>query len=658
MVKAQVSSSVVRFRRKLHWTQEYWWYTPFVVQWLALGIFSTIQASRFALTHDFALYWQAVWLIAHGHLNPYSTVAGFPYLDNHFELIMWPVALLYWIWPHASLLLYVQDTALIGAEWLAWQWIRSMVTVSSLNVRFQSVLLGLGVGLLVLNPWMYWAAAFDFHSESIIALTITGAAFAVYRRNPRALVIWAALTLLCGDVAAVALFAVGLTALWRRQWKTALALCIGSLVWLEVITAVHGNQGSNLASLYGYLAYTHTTSSSLSLRHFSMLDVLLLLLQHPLNGLNQLGKHWANLYANAAPSGLLGLASLWSLPLYMATVVVANLSAPYDFGIPGFQNVIIYTLLTIGTMHVLIYIARHSKIKALTIYTVSGVLFLNSLAWTGIWMTHLPRHWIRVPASTAKSLQVGYSLIPHNAEVISNTAIMGRFAGRPWIYGISDNKSGPNYSTLTNPFYVVIAPYAGVHYFSVRAQASMLTQLANMSSAHLVWAKSNAYVWRVNKPLGTVFSFNTSTQILPAWTFHSQTGRRVMGSPPRDWYIAGLHGTGDVINQAYWREKPGTYRVTATIATLTSAEVQVWDATTGTILFQRDVPSTHNHRFVLTGTFPFSKAGPPHVFGGQGLWVIHPAQGHLRNQLEIRIFAKHSSWVNVYRLGIQPVYSH
>ena len=644
----------MRFRRKLHWTQEYWWYTPFVVQWLALGIFSTIQASRFALTHDFALYWQAVWLIAHGHLNPYSTVAGFPYLDNHFELIMWPVALLYWIWPHASLLLYVQDTALIGAEWIAWQWIRSMVTVSSLNVRFQSVLLGLGVGLLVLNPWMYWAAAFDFHSESIVALTITGAAFAVYRRNPRALVKWSTLTLLCGDVAAVALFAVGLTALWRRQWKTALALCIGSLVWLEVITALHGNQGSVLVPLYGYLA--QSSHSSVTLQHFSMTTVLRLLIQHPAAGLRELHHHGANLYANAAPSGLLGLMSLWSLPLYLATVVVANLATGYDFGVPGFQNVIVYALLTVGTLHVIVYLAHRFRSKSWIAYSVVTLLVANIIGWSVVWLPHVPRHWVRVTPSSALRLSQEAAIIPHSAEVVTNQAIMGRFGSRTWLYQIDTPTM--SYPVHTNPFYVVMAPYSGVHFQSIRAQASELNQLAHMPNAHWIWAGANTYAWRVNQPVGTTFHLNTSTQILPAWTFHSQTGRRVMSSPPRDWYIAGLHGTGDVINQAYWREKPGTYRVTATIATLTSAEVQVWDATTGTILFQRDVPSTHNHRFVLTGTFPFSKAGPPHVFGGQGLWVIHPAQGHLRNQLEIRIFAKHSSWVNVYRLGIQPVYSH
>lgn len=53
-------SPVIRFRRKLHWKHEYWWYSPFVIQWVVLMVFSTIQYNRFALTHDFALYWQGL----------------------------------------------------------------------------------------------------------------------------------------------------------------------------------------------------------------------------------------------------------------------------------------------------------------------------------------------------------------------------------------------------------------------------------------------------------------------------------------------------------------------------------------------------------------------------------------------------------------------
>lgn len=643
-------SPVIRFRRKLHWKHEYWWYSPFVIQWVVLMVFSTIQYNRFALTHDFALYWQAVWLIAHGHLDPYSTVGGFSYLDNHFELIMWPLAFLYWVWPHASLLLYIQDSVLIGAEFIAWIWMQSMIF--PLKPHMRRVFLALGAGLLVLNPWMYWTAAFDFHSESIVALTITGTAYALYRRNTRALVIWAGLTLLCGDVAAVALFAIGLTAFWRKQWKSAMALCLSALAWLELITYFHANQGSILAPLYGYLA--QSSHSPVTLQHFSMATVLLLLIKHPLVALHELRHHEANLYANIGPEGLLGMASLWSLPLYLATVVVSNLTSYYLFGVPGFQNIMVYALLTVGTMSILVYWAR--RINRWVIYGLVGLLAVNSVAWAVVWFPHIPTHWIRVSTKSAVRLSQGMTYVPHSAEVIANQAIMGRIASRPWMYQLS--APGFSFPVHTDPFYLVIAPYSGVHFLSIRAQAAILNELAHMPNAHVVWEGANTYVWRVNQPIGSTFALTPTAKVLPAWTFHSQTGTRVVGGPPTSWYITGLKGSGNVLNEAYWREKPGTYRVTATIATMTTARVQVWNATTGKILFQRTVPSTNNQRMVISGTFPFSKAGSPHVYAGEALWIIHPAQGHHHNQLEVRITSGTAAYVNVYQVGIVPATTH
>ena len=244
-------SPVIRFRRKLHWKAAYWWYSPLVAQWLGMIVFSTIQFNRFALTHDFAAYWQAIWLIAHGHWNPYSTVMGYPFLDNHFELIVYLIAPLVWLWPHASLLLYIQDTALISAEWIAWIWITA--SASSLERLPRNTLKTLGICLLVLNPWTYWTSAFDFHTESLMALTIIGAAYALWRRNSRALTLWVGLTLLAGDVAALLVVGLGLTALLRREWRTSLSLVASGMTWLLIIGAIGANQGSVLLGSYGYL---------------------------------------------------------------------------------------------------------------------------------------------------------------------------------------------------------------------------------------------------------------------------------------------------------------------------------------------------------------------------------------------------------------------
>ena len=84
---------------------------------------STLLYQHFALTPDFAQYHQAWYLIAHGHLNPYDTVGNFTFWQNHAEFIMWPLALLYWIFPSGLQLLWLQDIGVVGAELVAFLWL-------------------------------------------------------------------------------------------------------------------------------------------------------------------------------------------------------------------------------------------------------------------------------------------------------------------------------------------------------------------------------------------------------------------------------------------------------------------------------------------------------------------------------------------------------
>ena len=86
----------------------------FAVQLIVLLLVSVKLYDRYDLTRDFAIYQQSWWLIAHGHLNPFDSVDGFPFIKSHFELIMWPLSLLYWVHHSGVTLLWVQDVALVG----------------------------------------------------------------------------------------------------------------------------------------------------------------------------------------------------------------------------------------------------------------------------------------------------------------------------------------------------------------------------------------------------------------------------------------------------------------------------------------------------------------------------------------------------------------
>ena len=66
---------------------------------------------------------QAAHLIEHGHWNPMNSIQGYPFLQDHFELGMWPVSLLSALHPNGLLLLWIQDAAIVGTELVTFIWI-------------------------------------------------------------------------------------------------------------------------------------------------------------------------------------------------------------------------------------------------------------------------------------------------------------------------------------------------------------------------------------------------------------------------------------------------------------------------------------------------------------------------------------------------------
>lgn len=629
-------AAVVRFRRKFQWKREYWWYSPFIVQWLALMVFSTIQFNRFALTHDFAAYWQAIWLIAHGHWNPYSTVMGYPFLDNHFELIIYLIAPLVWLWPHASLLLYIQDTVLISAEWIAWIWITA--SVSSRKRLPRDTLKALGICLLVLNPWTYWTSAFDFHTESLMTLTIIGAAYALWRRDRRALTLWVGLTLLAGDVAALLIVGLGLTALLRREWRTSLSLVVSGMAWLLVIGAIGANKGSVLVESYGYL-FTRPV-------HLSITQLIIHILLHPEQASAVLWQRKLNIWANISSSGILGLFSPWGLGVILTTLIPSSLTAHGLFSEPGFQNIIIAGLVTVGTISTLQWVSRYAK-KQWMLPAISFVLVVNTLGWAVAWLPRLPSTWIRVSPAASHTLATIQYMIPRGAELIVPQAIIGRFANRVAVYPMM----GGNHFSLspTRSHYLIMAPYQGIHLSSITLMASELKDLADSHRATLVYEHHGVYLWRIRGSAPLNLPMQTT---LPAWAFQSQTGRRVFGSSPQYWYVTGLGHNGNILDQAYWREPNGTYQVTVQWSGWGPAQIQVWDASTGRLVANRYVPLANGQKVTTTYRFAFTSTRPTAPYAGWGLWQTQPISGPKNNQLEVRVEANASSMVNVYQVGL------
>ena len=118
----------------------------FAVQFVLLVLHSWYLWDHFDLTADFGQYSQAWQQIATGHLNPYDTTYawyyphyGYPFYQADLELIMWPLSLLYWVYPHSVDLLIVQDAALAGVGLVAYRWALEHLQLHAPNRRFALV---------------------------------------------------------------------------------------------------------------------------------------------------------------------------------------------------------------------------------------------------------------------------------------------------------------------------------------------------------------------------------------------------------------------------------------------------------------------------------------------------------------------------------------
>ena len=120
-----------------------------------------------------------------GSLDPYNTLQRLPFWQDHCEFLMWPLALLYWLWPHGVTLLWVQDACVVGAEAVAFTWMCELAGRQR-QKRESQWLAGVGLVLLVANPWTWWTVTWDFHMEPLAVLLAALLAWDLANRRRRA----------------------------------------------------------------------------------------------------------------------------------------------------------------------------------------------------------------------------------------------------------------------------------------------------------------------------------------------------------------------------------------------------------------------------------------------------------------------------------------
>lgn len=225
--------------------------------WLAICAYAAVFVGltfrlydRFATaSYDLAIFDQAAWLISRGH-SPFDpifvTVRGLPLLADHFSLILYLLAPLYWIWPSAKMLLLAQTLALaLGALPLY------ALARKRLGSAPWALLLA---AAYLLYPALEWSGTFEFHPDTFATPLLLAAFWFLECRRWPAYFLCLALALMTKETVGLTVLAVGVYALRtdRRIGVTTLILGVaGMAAALLTVRAFNHGAPSAFFALYG-----------------------------------------------------------------------------------------------------------------------------------------------------------------------------------------------------------------------------------------------------------------------------------------------------------------------------------------------------------------------------------------------------------------------
>ncbi len=409
-------------------------WAAFALWFVVLVIFSASLYRRFFLAEDFGIYNQAWTLIGTGHLDPYNTVYGYPFIKGNLELILWPLALLHLIVPQSFTLLVVQDACMAGTGLVACLWITDVLERAATPIWVASIVAVAAVLVIVVNPGMYQTAGFDFHLEPIATLFLLLAGRDLWNGRARRAWVFAAIVLLCGSFATIGLFGLGVSAVLAGHWsrRHGLLLMVTSIAWLALINVLHADHAAG--NLYGYLAGRSSLVGAAGVA-----ALVAGVVTHPLRVVHQLQSRLGDIWTLLRPAGVIGLASSWGFGVPTAVILADALNSQQVYIQLGFQNFAVLPFVLVGTVMVLTWVAarlgrRHLVVGAVglvgLLVTAQAIPFGISRSPGGV-RTFLAE---RAGPAQAAHLQSALDKTPKSAEVVSSLSVMGRFCGRPRCY--------------------------------------------------------------------------------------------------------------------------------------------------------------------------------------------------------------------------------
>jgi hypothetical protein len=617
------------------------------LQLVVLVLWSVLEASRDVLGADFAGTYHAWYLISHGVLDPPGWWQG------QGIFIMWPLAIFGLIWPHPITLLVIQDLAIVGAEAVAFYWITDIVRARR-GLPFLT-LSGLGLLLLVADPWIYWSASWDYHSEALGTLFALLAARDLLRGRKWGW-IWSGLTLLSGIIPATYLIGIGLGMLFiRKRRASGLILFIGASAWYLILVKAGVDRG---------FVYTSTRDLTAS-EHMEVgfaTNPLSSLFHHGLFVFDNLRDRWVNALANIAPSGLLGV---FTAPVVGAVAVVLGEDSAKTFVgsmTPSFQNLPIYIFVPIGT--VLAFAWLYRRFGGRFIRPLIVIASANVIGWGIVWIPQVVPTWLTVSSAEASVLNRAAAMIPQQDGVVVSQGIVGAF-GEHKAVGALVAPPPFQVQIATPTTWFVIAPYAGSETETVTQSMGVIDALASYPGSRLVLEDEGIWVFRLSVNARTVplkMTIPGLPSTLPAGLFETTVGTRVFAGSVQNWHIRSNGTAGALVFGDDWLERVGRYKAEVSFKSSGPVSIQVWNNTTNKMLAERDYRSTRGMvnavmRVEVTRKDPVRASSPGALYLGFGPFHVDPIPAYVGNSLEIRVLVSSGVKASVYSVSMGPVAS-
>jgi Predicted membrane protein (DUF2079) len=622
-------------------------------QLIALLTLSWVIYHRWSNTWDYAIRYQGWWGIAHGVLDPFSSVAGRFFLKDHFELINWPLAPLARLWPHGLWPLWIQDLMITAAEVAAVLIVRDALARGEWSRRIPaSVAILLVSGLLIANPFIYETAAFDFHYQVVGAACFALLACREMMGGSRwRLVVFSVLCLACGDIAGTYLAAVGLGGvLSGRAYRAGgLALLGAGLGWFILASGLGANQGSSFLTHYGYLAGAAPGTA------VGVVAVVKGALSDPGRGFVHLWSQRVDLFAYITSAGFFGLFTPWAvLPIFI--LVENGLGSGTGIAGTAYENfgavIFLVPLSVLALGHLDRRLAgasalsrRRARAQRVVVPALLVVVGLYALGWAVVWTPRVPGQWVAVSSASAATLDQVEAMIPTGAEVVASQGVVGRFADRRWLYRISHQATFPLHTPDT---YFVIAPNEGIELATIQQDEELAARLRGALGGRLLLHAHGIFLLELHRSASVrAVRVPAHPKTLPAWIGRTRTGAVVARGPAARWHVSQARSTrGLLLFGLDWQEAAGTYELTTTLANRSPVEIEVRDATAGQMLAQEEVAPGLVVRPVTT-TFTLAGRGQ-RTFSGFGPFSYRPTAPHRGDLLEVRVISPGTGMVDLY----------